>query len=175
MILLCYFSSASKAIGTLGIMENSGLHSTNLQCPVFPHKSTYQDTEDQVDVPDVLSINMNQGPAHSGTYSTPPSNKHHRTMYDEILWPRTVIDATNFSARQSYSLATGTTKSYFDHRVRGGKVSQLLVLAENGQKLLGLLKHGHDTFVQTERAYWNTYNRIILSFSEGFNEDDQFV
>jgi hypothetical protein len=79
--------------------------------------------------------------------------------------PTSVIDVIS---NQTYSLDTDKTTVYFNHKIRGKLVTQLIVTVENPEALLNIFNQGPGLFVQTERSYWNTFGRIILHFKEGF-------
>jgi hypothetical protein len=72
-------------------------------------------------------------------------------------------------------LDTGKRTAYFNHRIRGSLVTQLVVTVKNPEVLVNVLKQGPGLYVQTERSYWNTFARIILHFSDSFDEDSKYV
>ena len=92
-------------------------------------------------------------------------------VISQYFYPTSIIDVVS-PKTQPYFLDTGKTVGYFSHSMRGRLKSQLVVLADSPTMLISsVLKRGAGIFVQTERSYWNTFSRIVLHFTEEFDED----
>ncbi len=165
--MICFTGAHPLFLSSLAKASSPG------KCDIFP--LSFLSKPDGALI-DVLKINSNSTiqPASLlpiGKHSTSGWEQRSDTIRSETeAYPTSIINAAS-SKGQNYSLETGKTTGYFSHKIRDRKERQLVVTARDPDVLLKVLKRGPGVFVQTERSYWYTYTRIVLHFTDGFDEE----
>ena len=157
------------------------LRKANHACGIFPLDDSLRDAHQRSI--EVLKIINSSTPPDFGHQSALLEHLHvdwsDSYLSDEDGISKDILSTSMIDVAKprvkDYTLETEKTAGFFSHKIRGHFESQLVVITTGPEMLLNALKLGPGKFVQTERSYWNTFSRIVLHFTESYDEDSMYV